>query len=800
MRIPLTLTALLISAISIGSVIVVPAGASLAEVPPADSLDTAGTEKDQPGMYDAWHKPVSTRSISPQYLIQEDHFGYLMEANLPLTWIDATTGTEVFQEGDRDDDSTSAIPLGFDFKFYEQTYDQVFIGTNGIVTFQEGSDSFANQMLPMDAPPNNLIAAFWDDLEIGPGKVFYKQRNTAQGKSFVVEWNNVVRYSSSAPMTFEIILYEDGDILLQYKDVNGIITSATVGIEDCDGVDGLTFLYNSAGLSAGKGIRFTRPPAAPRVKVLPVYQSGFTARRAVTFETSIRNTNQVGEDVFDLETHFSVPGWQSHIFAVDGRTPLSDTDGDGKIDTGSLGHGETRKVILEVLAPGDSQVGDYALVELHAISSDNPAKSAMMRLQAAIPTDFAQGYADSQTGLFMNLIWKESDHSYKTGVSFTGNTLSLSDVNEVGYFFAWERNGQNTNDQGSAYFSDIEYIMLDQHGGEIQPITKLTDNGGLATPTLLVNARYPSLAHSPNGQIGVVWAQYQLDLSSSQAHSDIYFAILDSSGETVFGPENVTKNGPGFSPAGVGIPSFNNPRITATTDNRFHLSWIDVRLSAAEETSAVYTAVYSTAGNVVLAPKALATSIAGETLFMDPAVADLTGGRVLLAYSVFDRQANTYSIAYTILRSNGSKLRDLQTIQDSSGWRSDAIQLENGNILLAWTNPQTGQLARTVLDNDGSSTILPPTDFPLVGARVPDYVSLTTTREGNAVLTWMDAEWKDYLYYTLVDQTGKEITPPMIFKKGQAENPLIQTSFSGQGVAVFEGKFENFIPAILQSK
>jgi Nidogen-like len=796
MKRQINLIALLIAALILGWIVVAPAGATQEVIPPAGSPDNNETEKEPSGGYDTWHQPGSARSIAPQLLVQTDRFGYQLEPDLPLAWVDLTaSGTEVFVDGDRDDNTTPAISLGFDFPFYEYRYNKLFIGTNGIITFQEGSDSFANQLLPLDVLPNNLIAAFWDDLEISSGKVFYKQ----VGNSFVVEWNKVVRYSSTDPMTFEVILYKNGDILIQFKEVNGIITSATVGIEDGDGVDGLTYLFNSPGLTAGKAVRFKRPPAAPRVKVLPLYQSGFTIRRAVTFEASVRNTNQVGEDVYDLEAESSEPGWQVRLFAADGSTPLGDTDGDGLVDTGPMKSGTTKKIVLEVTAPGTSQIGDYTLIDLQATSSDDPAKSALMRLQAAVPSDFAQGYADSQTGLFMNLIWKEAVYVSKTGSFFTGNTLSLTDIGENGYFFAWERNGQTTTSQGTSYFSDIEYILLDERGGEKQSITKLTNNGDLATPTLLVNARYPALAHAPNGRIGVVWSQSQLDLNTAEARSDIYFAVIDSSGELSYGPEVVTQAGLQASTAGS-APSFNSPRIAATTDNRFLLSWLDIRLAGAGETSAVYTAVYSTGGGLVQAPKALATSAPGATLYMDPALAELSGERAVLAYSIYDQNAKTYSVAYTILKSSGSKLRDIQTIPTSSGWRTDAIQLENGNILLAWTNPQSGQVARTVLNNNGSGTILPPTDLPLVGARVPDYVSLATTRNGNAILTWMDAEWKDYLYYTLVDPTGEEITPPMIFKTGQADNPLIQTSFSGQGTADFEGKFENFVPTALLNR
>jgi hypothetical protein len=37
---------------------------------------------------------------------------------------------------------------------------------------------------------------------------------------------------------------------------------------------------------------------------------------------------------------------------------------------------------------------------------------------------------------------------------------------------------------------------------------------------------------------------------------------------------------------------------------------------------------------------------------------------------------------------------------------------------------------------------------------------------------------------------------PMIFIAGLAENPLVQTSFTGQGVAAYDGKWQTFMPAV----
>jgi hypothetical protein len=48
---------------------------------------------------------------------------------------------------------------------------------------------------------------------------------------------------------------------------------------------------------------------------------------------------------------------------------------------------------------------------------------------------------------------------------------------------------------------------------------------------MLVNARYPALAGAPDGRIGVLWAQYKLNVDNSSSNSNIFFAILDSSGQ-----------------------------------------------------------------------------------------------------------------------------------------------------------------------------------------------------------------------------------------------------------------------------
>jgi hypothetical protein len=386
----------------------------------------SGEEKVASDRYDDWHHPIVGGDFAQAETIVLDHFGYQVDDTIPIQWIDASSGTEVFVDGgDRDDNYSEAISIGFDIKFYEKTFGELYIGTNGFLTFGEGSESFSNRSIPEDPPPNNLVAAFWDDLDLSTGKVFYKRLDSPSGKSFVVEWSKVVRYNSSELLTFEIILYENGNIRFQYQELNGILNQATVGIEDGDGVDGLLYSYNQAKLSSGKAIQFKRPPAGPRVKILPLYQSGFAVRGHTSFTAYVRNTNEKGKDTFDLHVDMCEPGWELSFFGADGISRLTDTDSDGLVDTGSLDHGQTRKVILRTIAPDTTNVGEYCRFEVRAISSADAGKcdDASSR---AVPAGFAQAYADSQAGIYLNLTWKQQAIASQAANFFTGNTLSIA--------------------------------------------------------------------------------------------------------------------------------------------------------------------------------------------------------------------------------------------------------------------------------------------------------------------------------------------------------------------------------------
>ncbi len=203
-----------------------------------------------------------------------DTFGYVFadsaEANGPAySWVDiAATGTSVFLS---DDDWDGPFPIGFTFDFYGNGYTDFYMGSNGFLSFGSGSTSLSNQNLPSTSTPNNLIALMWDDLDPGDtmAPVYYQTFAACpygSGACLVVEYQDYYHYPGGGTPagTWEAILFENGSILIQFEDVGAEAgSSATTGIENIDGTDGLTYLYNAASLYNELAVCFAYPGTPP---------------------------------------------------------------------------------------------------------------------------------------------------------------------------------------------------------------------------------------------------------------------------------------------------------------------------------------------------------------------------------------------------------------------------------------------------------------------------------------------------------------------------------------------------------
>ncbi len=245
-----------------------------------------------------------------------------------------------------EDDSSTMVPLPFDFTFYGETYDSVTICTNGWVSFvSTWMADFRNWDLPSPLGPPTLIAAFWDDLkDIYDDTLDMFYWYDSPGHRFIVEWSRVQnRFTGVANReeTFELILYDpqyrsgptgDGDILIQFKVVNDIDEDnnyCTVGVEDYEHMRGLEYVYGliypptSATLRNEMAILITTTPpdnylgveeqpgtAVYRFSLSQNYPNPFNASTVASFE--LRDASDVKLIVYDIsgrEIARLVDGW-----------------------------------------------------------------------------------------------------------------------------------------------------------------------------------------------------------------------------------------------------------------------------------------------------------------------------------------------------------------------------------------------------------------------------------------------------------------------------------------------------------
>ncbi|MBN2829651.1 MAG: T9SS type A sorting domain-containing protein, partial [Candidatus Cloacimonetes bacterium] len=166
-----------------------------------------------------------------------------------------------------DDQMSAPISLGFNFPFWDETYSSVTVCSNGFLSFTGNETSYQNGEIPDDAAPNNIIAPFWDDFspQNGGHVRFYPDGSHHR---FIITYSDVPHYNTNDRVEFQVILYENGRIDFQYNELNGNSESATVGIENIDGSEGIQLAYNETFIQEGLAVSFT--PNLNWISVNPV--------------------------------------------------------------------------------------------------------------------------------------------------------------------------------------------------------------------------------------------------------------------------------------------------------------------------------------------------------------------------------------------------------------------------------------------------------------------------------------------------------------------------------------------------
>ncbi len=170
-------------------------------------------------------------------------------------WIDITGSGTPLGLGD---ESSAEVALPFPFEFYGDSKTSVHVVSNGYLVFGSSVIDYNNTSIPNATEPNDLVAPYWDDLDPSAGGEIYTLSELGR---FVVSWVGVPRWEDGGSNTFQAILYPDGRILCQYESMGngGPVDSATVGIENSDGSDGLQVAYDEAYVKDGLAVQIELP-------------------------------------------------------------------------------------------------------------------------------------------------------------------------------------------------------------------------------------------------------------------------------------------------------------------------------------------------------------------------------------------------------------------------------------------------------------------------------------------------------------------------------------------------------------
>jgi hypothetical protein len=765
-----------------------PGEPGLPSVPMRPGITVAGLQENPAGGFSTLEVDSSAAAETGG----PDWYGYTWNDGAPFSWIDAASGGTDAGLGDEEwPNLAGPIDLPFPFRFYEDVYTKIWIAPYGYAAFSEDYQPVNQQNpFPSSSRPNRLVAPFWTVIALSnsspDGRVYYQSGGTAPNRYFVVEWHNVAGGKSSdssggdEKYRFEAVFYENGDILFQYHTMkyNDWRYYASIGIEDPRG-DGLGYMdwdnYFDRVPASGKAVLIDYPAPAARVNVTPNYYGDFSHPGGTnTFQIPVRNTGELGGDTFDL---FLTSPWSASLYAADGSTPLTDHDGDGAVDTGVIAQGSIATIVAKVNYPIAATTGNSNTATLNVRSSLDSSKSKNVSLTNTIPASFAQVYQDSTDGavsLFLARPGGQAVRKVSSDHLFPGDVAIVQAPNN-NFLTVWDDYRNFSTATGYISVSEIYYALTNRYGDVILPAYKLTDFGNAAYYS---SDQDPAVAVTRDGHFGLFWYRYFYNSANDTFNYNVYLAILNSSGQPVSGPINITNNSTWGTWDHLDSPQYWEPQIAATTDNRFLISWQSQIYDGSKYIDDIYYAIYNTSGTLIKSPAQLTNAAQSGLYYSQPGLSALADNRVIVLYT-------GGSLLYSILDSSGNLIKSETSVGNAS-YYADAVQLSGGNILVAWTYwSNQPKIQYAILSGSSFEPIHGPYLLSNPASISGDqYVSVAKDADGHGILTWAEADWDSSynLYYALVGGDGSILTQPVIFRSShQSMDSFIVTNYGGYG-------------------
>jgi len=375
--------------------------------------------------------------------------------------LDADTG-EPFQLFN--DDSRS-VALPFLFAFYSRSWQTMYVNSSGSVSFEKGDRTYFGTVDRFFSGVPK-ISAIWQDFDPEAGGSILL--NLAADKA-VITWNQVPLWRKTTPNTFQIVLFADGRIQLNYGAMN--VTTGITGLSNGFQKDGNYVAFSEIGTE-------TRFPAKPIAQEFsnPDIDAVRVSRRF--FQTH-------GDDFDELV-----------VFGASEYEPVLAGGGDAyflrlKNDVRGIG------VSLGDFTDQFGSAGRLAgVIDMNSLS-----------LYQDVVTDPIPDTPDSATAL--NILGQEVTHRFGAFITFRDGKSRSSDLlgrdfAHWNYFLntdasvmegnAWQDNGDGTF---TATGSALRYSVLDQYLMGLRSASEVP-------PSMLITNPEPILS----GQIGSVLSTF----------------------------------------------------------------------------------------------------------------------------------------------------------------------------------------------------------------------------------------------------------------------------------------------------
>ncbi len=210
--------------------------------------------------------------VSPFSIVGDgpDNFGNFwsdsdLDTDISVEWVEID-GMGTQYTFPHNDEAGEQINMGFDFPFLDGTYSQCIINANGWIGFGSDFNAWENTNIPSSTAPGPAIFGLWDDLNpvnddcnsYCSGNVYYY----GDGEKFVVWFDEVAHWWTNfedSYYDFQFVLYPNGQIDLNYNTLTGTHT-ATVGIQDASGENGMQVASDQVYLHDGLSLKFSQGP------------------------------------------------------------------------------------------------------------------------------------------------------------------------------------------------------------------------------------------------------------------------------------------------------------------------------------------------------------------------------------------------------------------------------------------------------------------------------------------------------------------------------------------------------------